>query len=157
MNTLTQPHLYTILSRLNQIGAAINHCESGDLSNLGDTLHLIVESASEVVPGSSAVIYTYDEKRKAFNIESRVASERHDNSRPDDAPRSDGMGARAIATKMRILSYEMPDSEINPAKADQGAKAVNRLYRLRHRRQGFPRHSKGLQGIRTRKPTFESL
>ena len=124
MNTLTQPHLYTILSRLNQIGAAINHCESGDLSNLGDTLHLIVESASEVVPGSSAVIYTYDEKRKAFNIESRVASERHDNSRPDDAPRSDGMGARAIATKMRILSYEMPDSEINPAKADQGAKAV---------------------------------
>ena len=44
--------------------------------------------------------------------------------RPDDAPRSDGMGARAVTTRSRILSYEMPDYEINPAKVDQGAKAV---------------------------------
>ena len=83
MDTFTQPHLHTILSRLNQIGAAINRCESGDLTNLEDTLKLIVESATEVVPGSSAVIYTYDAKGNAFNIDSRVASEQHDDSRID--------------------------------------------------------------------------
>ena len=77
-------HLHTILSRLNQIGAAINRSESGNLTKLEDTLRLIVESATEVVPGSSAVIYTYDASLGAFNIESRVASEQHDNSRPDD-------------------------------------------------------------------------
>jgi signal transduction histidine kinase len=124
VNTLSTPHLHTVLSRLNQIGAAINRCEEGDLSNLDDTLRLIVESATEVVPGSSAVIYTYDPQDRAFNINSRVASEQHDDSRPDDAPRSDGMGTQAVSTRSRILSYEMPDSEINPAKADQGAKAV---------------------------------
>jgi signal transduction histidine kinase/transcriptional regulator with GAF, ATPase, and Fis domain len=124
VNNLSPPHLHTILSRLNQIGAAINRGDSGDLANLDDTLRLIVESATEVVPGSSAVVYTYDTQKRAFNIRSRVASEQHDNSRPDDAPRSDGMGAQAVATKNRILSYEMPGSEINPAKVDQGAKAV---------------------------------
>ena len=120
----TNQHLHTILSRLNQIGAAIIHCESGDLSNLDDTLRLIVKSATEVVPGSSAVIYTYDAHIGTFNITSRVASEQHDDSRLDDAPRLDGMGARAIKYKKRILSYDVPNYEINPARIDQGAKAV---------------------------------
>jgi signal transduction histidine kinase/putative methionine-R-sulfoxide reductase with GAF domain len=121
VNTLTQSNLHTILSRLNQIGAAINRSES---SNLEDALHLIVESAAEVVPGSSAVIYTYDPQQEMFDIASRVASEQHDDSRPDDAPRPDGLGTSAVANRRRILSYEFPDSRINPAKADQGAKAV---------------------------------
>jgi signal transduction histidine kinase/putative methionine-R-sulfoxide reductase with GAF domain len=124
VNNFSTPHLHTILSRLNQIGAAINRGESGDLANLEDTLRLIVESATEVVPGSSAVVYTYNTQQRVFDIRSRVASEQHDNSRPDDAPRTDGMGSRAVETKSRILSYEMPGSEINPAKVDQGAKAV---------------------------------
>ncbi len=113
-----------ILSRLNQIGAAINRGESGNLASLENTLRLIVESATEVVPGSSAVIYTYNAKRGEFDIDSRVASEQHDDSRPDDAPRPDGLGATAVAAQHRILSYEMPASEINPAKVNQGAKAV---------------------------------
>jgi signal transduction histidine kinase/transcriptional regulator with GAF, ATPase, and Fis domain len=124
VNNNSNPQLITILSRLNQIGASINHSESGDLSNLDETLSLIVESASEVVLGSSAVIYTYDSQRRTFDISSRVASEKHDISRLDDAPRTDGMGASAVLQKSRILSYEMSDSEINPARVDQGAKAV---------------------------------
>ena len=124
MNSSSNQHLLTILTRLNQIGAAINHCESGNLSNLGDTLRLIVSSAKEVVPGSSAVIYTYDTHMGSFDITSRVASEQHDDSQLDDAPRLDGMGARAIKLRQRILSYDLPDYEINPARIDQGAKAV---------------------------------
>ena len=112
VNTKTEPYLLTILSRLNQIGAAINRSESGNLANLEDTLRLIVESATEVVPGSSAVIYTYDSKKGMFDIASRVASRQHDNSRPDDAPRPDGLGAAAVAAQHRILSYEFPDYQI---------------------------------------------
>ena len=124
MNAKIQPQLLTILSRLNQIGEAINCSESGNLVSLEDTLKLIVKSATEVVPGSSAVIYTYDSKRESFNIASRVASEQHDESHPDDAPRPDGLGATTVAAQRRILSYELPDSQINPAKVNQGAKAV---------------------------------
>ena len=124
MNTKLQPHLHTILSRLNQIGAAINCSESGNLASLEDTLKLIVESATDVVPGSSAVIYTYDSRRETFDIASRVASEQHDVSHSDDVPRPDGLGTAAVAAKHRILSYELPDAQINPAKVDQGAKAV---------------------------------
>jgi len=124
VNTKTPSHLPTILSKLNQIGSAINRSEAGNLSSLEDTLKLIVESATEVVPGSSAVIYTYDLQQEAFDIASRVASEQHDESRPDDTPRSDGLGSTAVTAQHRILSYELPDSQIHPAKADQGAKAV---------------------------------
>ena len=124
MTIKTSDHLSTILSKLNQIGAAINQSKPDSLNELAETLNLIVETATEVVPGSSAVIYTYNEKDGAFDITSRVASKQHDESQPDDAPRSNGMGKNAINKKQRILSYEMPDYEINPAKADQGAVAV---------------------------------
>ena len=124
MTTKTPHHLLTILAKLNQIGAAINQSKSDNLSDLAETLNLIVETATEVVPGSSAVIYTYNEGSGNFDISSRVASKRHDESQPDDAPRPSGMGMTALNTKQRILSYEMPDYEINPARADQGAVAV---------------------------------
>jgi len=124
VKTKTHPHLLTILSRLNQIGAAINQSKADNLTDLAETLYLIVESATEVVPGSSAVIYTYDAKGGIFDISSRVASEQHDESQPDDAPRPNGMGMTAVNKKQRILSYEMPDYEINPARADRGAFTV---------------------------------
>ena len=124
MTTKTSLHLPTILSKLNQIGAAINQSNLDSLTELAETLNLIVETATEVVPGSSAVIYTYDEKSGKFNIGSRVSSKQHDESQPDDAPRANGMGITAVNKKQRILSYEMPDSKINPARAGQGAVAV---------------------------------
>ena len=40
MNISAQTHLHTILSRLNQIGAAINQAEAGDLANLDNTLEM---------------------------------------------------------------------------------------------------------------------
>jgi signal transduction histidine kinase/putative methionine-R-sulfoxide reductase with GAF domain len=124
VTTKTSPHLLTILSKLNQIGTAINQSQSDNLTDLKETLNFIVETATEVVPGSSAVIYTYNEKGGIFDISSRVASKQHDETQPDDAPRPNGMGITAVNKKQRILSYEMPDYEINPARADQGAIAV---------------------------------
>ena len=124
MDNQPNQHLQTILTRLNQIGAAINRSESGNLAKLEDTLRLIADSATEVVPGSSAVMYTYNARKGGFDIASRVASHQHDDSQPDDAPRLNGLGMRAIEARNRILSYEVPDSQINPARANQGAEAV---------------------------------
>ncbi len=149
MSAQTNTHLHTILSRLNQIGSAINSGASGGVDNLQDTLGLIVESATEVVPGSSAVIYTYDAKRGEFNLDSRVSSELNYDPDADDAPRPDGIGAHAIAAKKRVLSYEQEELDIHPAKVAAGATAmvcypliiagepIGALYLYLHERETF--------------------
>lgn len=133
---MTPSHLLQALAKLNQIGAAINRQGSDDLVSLEDTLNMIVASAAEVVPGSSAVIYTYDEAQDRFEAASRASNGLAgmlagpvQNDLPgwtglDDAPRPDGMGMRAIHQKRRVLSYDEPDLEIHPSKAASGAKTV---------------------------------
>ena len=56
----TDPRLLEALASLNQISAAINHIDPSDAGNRAVSLQLIVESSIRVIPGSSAVIYTYD-------------------------------------------------------------------------------------------------
>jgi hypothetical protein len=75
----TDPRLLEALASLNQIGTTINRIGPGDVSgNAGisveATLNLIVESAIRVVPGASAVIYTYDEIQGGFDPTSRVSA-----------------------------------------------------------------------------------
>ena len=43
---------------------------------------------------------------------------------PDDFPRPDGIGARALAEKRRVISYEEPDISIHPEKVAAGARAM---------------------------------
>ncbi len=124
MNAQSNSHLHKILSRLNQIGSAINVGASGGLDNLQETLSLIVDSTTEVVPGSSAIIYTYDAKRGAFNLDSRVSSELVNNPDLNDSPRPNGIGTHAVAIKKRVLSYEQDDLDIHPAKVAAGARAM---------------------------------
>ncbi len=124
MNKQSNSHPHKILSRLNQIGSAINLGVSGGLDNLQDTLRLIVDSATEVVPGSSAIIYTYDSNRGEFNLSSRVSSELNNDPDLDDAPRSNGIGVYAVTSKKRVLSYEQSELDIHPAKVAAGAKAM---------------------------------
>ncbi|MBN1231681.1 MAG: GAF domain-containing protein [Anaerolineales bacterium] len=121
---INTPHLEKILSRLNQIGTAINQNASKDMDSFQDTLRLIVESATEVVQRSSAVIYPYDAKSASFNVNSRVSSEQHDDTIPPDIPRPEGLGVKAVGLGRRMLSYELVDYTINPSKVNQGAKAV---------------------------------
>ena len=116
--------LLDALGRLNQIGTAVNQLGSDDFVSVRETLGLIVESAVEVVSGSSAVIYTYNEARGSFDPDSRVSAERNSGPRLDDFPRPSGIGARAVAERRRVLSYEDPDLQINPAKLALGAKAL---------------------------------
>ena len=81
----TDPRLLEALAILNQISNAINHIGSDDASQNDLSLQLIVESAIRVVPGSSAVIYTYDQTTGTFENESSVSSE------PDGRKQPEGM------------------------------------------------------------------
>jgi GAF domain-containing protein len=125
----TDPRLLEALASLNQISAAINQIGPSDASSTDVSLQLIVNSAIHVVPGSSAVIYTYDQAAGAFEKESRVSAEAEGHTpsstnRPDDAPRPNGSGMRTIQRRRRTLSYEEPDLNVHPYHAARGVKAV---------------------------------
>ncbi len=112
--------LLEALASLNQVSATINRLAPDNVSDSQKVLQWIVESAIRVIPGASAVIYTFDPIRKAFEPHSRVAAgeiRRHPPRRqpePEDAPRPDGIGMRAIRQRRRVLSYEEPDLNVHP-------------------------------------------
>jgi GAF domain-containing protein len=126
----TDPRLLEALAILNQISNAINHIGSDDASQNDLSLQLIVESAIRVVPGSSAVIYIYDQMAGKFEIESRVSSEPDGRKqaegidKPDDTPRPNGIGMRTIQRRRKSLSYEEADLDVHPYHAALGVKAV---------------------------------
>jgi GAF domain-containing protein len=116
--------LLEALKSLNQIGSTINQISPKDQLSVAAGLNLIVESAIKVLPGASAVIYTYDEEKRAFDPTSRVSAGEWVQPVPGDEPRPDGMGMRAIDQRRRVLSYDEPDLGIHPVKVHAGAKTV---------------------------------
>ena len=126
----TDPRLLESLRILNQISNAINRIGSGNEGQDDFSLQLIVNSAIRVVPGSSAVIYTYDQTTATFEKESRVSAEPDGRTavsaleRPDDAPRPNGIGMRTIQRRRWSLSYEEADVDVHPYHAALGVKAV---------------------------------
>lgn len=133
MNTESQPssedqaQLLEVLASLNQISDAINHSSPGDA---GISLQLIVETAIRVVPGSSAVIHTYDQATGKFEAESRVSAQAEGHAisvnpaYTDDAPRPHGIGIRTIQRRRKTLSYEEADIDVHPYHATLGVNAV---------------------------------
>ena len=141
--------LYETLARLNEIGAAINRQDFTNPDSLESSLRLIVESAAAVAAGSTALIYIFDENLAAFDPESGVSFGPLAGSDQADWPRPDGMGMRAVATRQRVLSYEIEGLTIHPTKQALGAQAVvcyplataegvlGALYVYLHERPGF--------------------
>lgn len=124
------PRLLEALRILNQISNAINRIGSGDASQDDLSLQMIVDSAIRVAPGSSAVIFTYNQSIGKFEAESRVSANPTERQigpgqgQPDDTPRPNGIGMRAIQRRRKSFSYEEPDLEVHPYHAAQGVKAV---------------------------------
>jgi signal transduction histidine kinase len=153
----TEPSLLEVLASLNQISGTINRLVPGEAAVSGVTLQLIVESAIRVVSGSSAVIYTYDEVTGLFEPDSRVSagavnrSMEEGQAPPDDAPRPQGIGRRAISQRRSVISYEEPDLDVHPHHAALGVKAaacfplivadraVGALYVYLHKKREFTR------------------
>ena len=127
---INEAQLLEVLASLNQISHAINQIGPGDASNSDVSLQLIVESAIRVVPGSSAVIHTYDQATGRFEAESRVSAQAEGHALStnpvysDDAPRPNGIGIRTIQRRRRTLSYEEHDLDVHPYHAALGVNAV---------------------------------
>lgn len=121
---MSESRLLDALALLNQIGSGINQLETGDLASIDTILRRIVSAATEVVPGSSAVVYTYNPTGATFDKKSRVSVERVEQPEMDDSPREDGLGMQAVKRKKRVLSYEETGLEINPAKVVMGARSM---------------------------------
>ncbi len=115
--------LIEALARVNAIGVRINRISWGDSAGVAAVLRLIVENAIQMAPGASAVLYTYDWRRQAFDPGSRVAAGEEADVSVDDFPRPAGLGARAVSQLRPVLSYE-EDLEIHPAKRAAGAAVV---------------------------------
>lgn len=120
---LSDSRIFETLASLNQIGAAMNQLAPGDALSVANTLTLIVEGATRVVPGASAVIYTFNQTRGDFDHASRVASAAGDQAAGDE-PRPNGLGMRSIRQRRRVLSSEEIDLEIHPVRAQAGAHAM---------------------------------
>lgn len=119
-----EPQLLNALASLNEIGSTINRIKPHASEHIEATLRLIVESAIKVVPGTSAVIYTYDPVKHVFDPSSRVSAGENMPPIPGDEPRDGGMGRHAIWFRHRILSYEAGSPSIHPVKVRAGARAV---------------------------------
>ena len=121
--------LLEALDSLNQISYTINRLAPDGKINANETLQLIVESAIRVIPGSSAVIYSYAEG-KVFERASRVFAGPDGKyaSTPfrkvEDQPRQNGIGMRAIERQKRVISYQETDISIHPFHASLGVQAV---------------------------------
>ena len=122
--TPTDPRLYDTLASLNEIGATVNKIGHDGQVSVDTTLHLIVESAIQVVPGASAVIYSYDNVLEKFTKSSRVSAGGPSQGSDEDDPRPDGLGFRAIRQNRRVLSYEESDISIHPVRTMSGAKVM---------------------------------
>ena len=120
------PRLLEALRILNHISAVINHIGMDDVTRHDASLELIVNSALRVAPGSSIVIYTYDQSAGKFENVSRLpaGSAGAQMPSPNVSPRADGIGIRAIQRHQRVFSYDEPDLHINPYYSAQGARAA---------------------------------
>jgi len=118
------PRLLEALASLNQIGASINQIAPGEEVNVEAVLRLIVERATQVVPNASAVIYTFDPELNSFDSDSRISAGEWLDAISGDAPRSDGLGRRAIEQRRRVISYEETDLDIHPVLVQAGARVV---------------------------------
>ena len=118
------PRLYDALASLNEIGSTVNRIGQDGQVSVETTLNLIVGSAIQVLPGASAVIYSYDNLQKTFVKSSRVSAGNAGQDDAGDAPRLDGLGFRAIKQRRRVLSYEEKDITIHPVRAKTGARVM---------------------------------
>ena len=118
------PRLLNVLTNLNKVGSRVNKISSGDKASIDAVLEMIVDSTIQVVPDTSAVIYTYNQERNQFDPDSRVAAGERNMPLVGDTPRPDGLGTLSIAKGQRILSYDKDSPSIHPINSAAGAKVV---------------------------------
>lgn len=115
----------TALGILRDAGSRIN--QLGPDTSLAEALQLIAETAVRLVgadpaDSASAVIYTFDSDEGKFDPQSRVSAGEGQTPLLGDLPRSQGMGATALARRARVLSYEEHSLRFHPLKYQGGVR-----------------------------------
>lgn len=116
-------YLLSALRILRESADEINRLSAENTT--ADAMRLIADTAVRLVNQSkgddpSTVIWFYDQERSAFDPASRTSAGEREGPVPDDFPRPDGMGARAIRHRLRILSYEDPSLPMQDNKIRAG-------------------------------------
>ena len=113
------------LGILRDAGSRIN--QLGPDTSLAEALQLIAGTAVRLVGAdpddcASAVIYTFDSDEGQFDPRSRVSAGEGQAPPLGDVPRSQGMGATALARRARVLSYEEHSLRFHPLKYEGGVR-----------------------------------
>jgi DNA-binding NarL/FixJ family response regulator/putative methionine-R-sulfoxide reductase with GAF domain len=116
------------LSAVNMIAATLSRL-AAQAAAAGDLLRLVVEGATRILPGASAVVYAYEPGHGRFAPGSRLSAPAGLSGTAGrvgevDLPRPDGLGQRALARRRPVVSYEEPDLAIHPARWRAGARVA---------------------------------
>lgn len=122
--------LFQGLDAMSAVGARLNSL--GPRGDYHAMLREIAERALQVVAAgannqgeANAVLYRYDEAAGEFDDRSRVGiGSREGEAVHLDKPRPDGMGARAIRERRRVISYEETALPIHPAMEADGLHSI---------------------------------
>jgi GAF domain-containing protein len=126
-STTSDSYLLSALRILRESADAINRFSAENTP--ADAMRLIADTAVRLVDqkpndSPSAVMWSYDVERAAFDRDSRISAGEAKGPVPDDFPRPDGMGARAIRHRRRMLSYEDPSLPIQNNKRQAGIRSM---------------------------------
>ena len=119
---ITSARLLQALASLNTISQAINNLDAKASQPIEKILGLIGRSAVKVIPGSSAILYAYDETQRQFTACSSVTADERIQYIPDRAPRENGLGTRAIDSRQSVVSYSDLTLQLNPKMVSLGVK-----------------------------------
>jgi GAF domain-containing protein len=126
-DTPSTSYLLSALSILRQSADAINQLSVENTT--ADAMRLIADTAVRLVDrrtedDPSTVIYSYDGATAAFDPASRTSAGEREGPVPGDYPRPDGLGARAIRHRQRMLSYEDSSLPMQDNKIHAGIRAM---------------------------------
>jgi GAF domain-containing protein len=126
-STVPENYLLSALRILRESADEINRLSAENTT--ADAMRLIADTAVRLVDPAaggapSAVLWIYDPDRAAFDPSSRTSAGEGAGESPDDFPRSDGLGARAIRHRRRLLSYEEPAIPMQEDKLQAGIRSM---------------------------------
>jgi GAF domain-containing protein len=126
-NSSSESYLLSALGILRESADEINRLSAENTT--ADAMRLIADTAVRLVDQEkgddpSTIIWAYDPEKAAFDPASRMSAGERGGSAPEDFPRPDGIGARAIRYRRRLLSYEEPALPMQDNKLRAGIRTM---------------------------------
>ncbi|MBN1440487.1 MAG: GAF domain-containing protein [Anaerolineales bacterium] len=126
-STPPEPYLLAALGILRESAEKINRLSGAE--SVSEAMRLIAEAAVRLIDPElsgkgAASVWAYDPERSRFDPLPRMGAGGGEGAPPEDFPRPDGLGARAIRNRRRILSYEESAPPDHPGRIQAGIRAT---------------------------------